>query len=119
MGLFPSPSSLEHGIISMLTSFTSSLRPSFPLATRALSTSTTARQQPRFSEDGSEQVFRPSNVQSKRMDDVGTRSIFTPEQDMFRESVRKFMQDTLAPQQEAFEKAGEPTREAWKAVGAQ
>jgi len=117
---FPSPpSSLQHSIISMLTSFTSSLRPSFSLATRALSTSTTARQQPRFSEDGSEQVFRPSNVQSKRMDDVGTRSIFTPEQDMFRESVRKFMQDTLAPQQEAFEKAGEPTREAWKAMGAQ
>jgi len=89
------------------------------LATRALSTSTTARQQPKYSEDGSEQVFRPSNVQTKRMDDVGTRSIFTPEQDMFRESVRKFMQDTLAPQQEAFEKAGEPTREAWKAMGAQ
>jgi len=77
------------------------------LATRALSTSTTARQQPRFSEDGSEQVFRPSNVQSKRMDDVGTRSIFTPEQDMFRESVRKFMQDTLAPQQEAAEAGAE------------
>ena len=33
-----------------------------------------------FPQDGSEQVFRPSNVQSKRMDDVGTRSIFTPEQ---------------------------------------
>ena len=31
-------------------------------------------------QDGGEQVFRPSNVQSKRMDDVGTRSIFTPEQ---------------------------------------
>merc|ERR1712172_323372 len=117
---FPSPpSSLQHSIISMLTSLTSSLRPSFSFATRALSTSTTARQQPRYSEDGSEQIFRPSNVQSKRMDDVGTRSIFTPEQDMFRESVRKFMQDTLAPQQEAFEKAGEPTREAWKAMGAQ
>merc|ERR1711971_548052 len=113
------PSSLQHSIISMLTSLTSSLRPSFSFATRALSTSTTARQQPRYSEDGSEQIFRPSNVQSKRMDDVGTRSIFTPEQDMFRESVRKFMQDTLAPQQEAFEKAGEPTREAWKAMGAQ
>ena len=58
-----------------------------------------------------------------------------PLQDMFRESVRKFMQDTLAPQQviywfllqsgfkrqhqEAFEKAGEPTREAWKAMGSQ
>ena len=94
----------------MLSSFTSSLRPSFSLATRALSTSTTVRQQPKYSEvsiclpfsyfiypaavnsiskptfqttfpqDGSEQVFRPSNVQSKRMDDVGTRSIFTPEQ---------------------------------------
>ena len=35
---------------------------------------------PTFLQDGSEQVFRPSNVQSKRMDDVGTRSIFTPEQ---------------------------------------
>merc|ERR1712032_777798 len=116
---FPSPPSSLHSIISMLTSFTSSLRPSFSLATRALSTSTTVRQQPKYSEDGSEQVFRPSNVQTKRMDDVGTRSIFTPEQDMFRESVRKFMQDTLAPQQEAFEKAGEPTREAWKAMGAQ
>ena len=95
-------------ITSMLSSFTSSLRPFFSLATRALSTSTTARQQPNYSEvsiwlshpipyspthtpansilkptflqDGSEQVFRPSNVQSKRMDDVGTRSIFTPEQ---------------------------------------
>merc|ERR1711962_1741085 len=103
----------------MLTSITSSLRPSFSLATRALATTNVVRQQPNYSEDGAEQVFRPSNVQSKRMDDVGTRSIFTPEQDMFRESVRKFMQDTLAPQQEAFEKAGEPTREAWKAMGAQ
>merc|ERR1712223_1542911 len=103
----------------MLTSITSSLRPTFSLATRALATTNVVRQQPNYSEDGGDQVFRPSNVQSKRMDDVGTRSIFPPEQDMFRDSVRKFMQDTLAPQQEAFEKAGEPTREAWKAMGAQ
>merc|ERR1711953_147070 len=103
----------------MLTSINSSLRPTFSRATRAFSTSLAVAQQPKFSEDGSGRGFRPSNVQSKRMDDVGTRSIFTPEQDMFRESVRKFMQDTLAPQQEAFEKAGEPTREAWKAMGAQ
>merc|ERR1712013_169744 len=62
----------------MLTSITSSLRPSFSLATRALATTNVVRQQPNYSEDVGEQVFRPSNVQSKRMGDVGTRSIFTP-----------------------------------------
>ena len=51
-------------------------------------------------QDGSEEVaFRPPNVQTKTMLDIGARSMFTPEQDMFRESVRKFMTDTLAPQQ--------------------
>ena len=51
-------------------------------------------------QDGSEEVaFRPPNVQTKTLLDIGTRSMFTPEQDMFRESVRKFMTDTLAPQQ--------------------
>jgi hypothetical protein len=36
------------------------------------------------------------------MMDIGTRAIFSPEQDMFRESVRKFMQTELGPQQVEF-----------------
>jgi len=38
---------------------------------------------------------------------------------MFRESVRKFMRDELAPQQDSFEEAGQPSREAWEALGSQ
>ena len=104
--------------LTSLTSLSSRLRP-LRLA-RSLATSRPALQQPGLAEDGSEAApARPSNVQTKNMLEIGTRSIFSPEQDMFRESVRKFMQDTLAPQQEAFEVAGQPTRESWLAMGAQ
>ena len=117
----------------MLTSITSSLRPSFSLATRALATTNVVRQQPNYSEVWSTIVrafylfvrrFRmveskcsglpmcrarewtmsapdPSSPQSRlgRMSKLGERRHFFVRQDMFRESVRKFMQDTLAPQQ--------------------
>ena len=65
-----------------------------------------------------------------RLTDIGARCIFTPEQvtledcadrsmqDMFREVVRKFMREQVAPQQPAFEEAGQPDREVWKALGA-
>ena len=39
-------------------------------------------------------------------------------QDMFREVVRKFLREQVAPQQPAFEEAGQPNREVWKALGA-
>ena len=66
-----------------------------------------------------------------RLTDVGSRSIFTEEQvilefvlmssskhqDMFREVVRRFVRDELAPQQKAFEEAGQPSREIWRALG--
>jgi len=64
-------------------------------------------------------AFRPSAVQMAKMTDIGCRSLFTPEQDMFRESTRKFMIDELAPQQDLFEEIGQPTREAWQAMGRQ
>eukprot|EP00091_Calanus_sinicus_P003525 TRINITY_DN13694_c0_g1_i1.p1 TRINITY_DN13694_c0_g1~~TRINITY_DN13694_c0_g1_i1.p1 ORF type:complete len:243 (+),score=54.71 TRINITY_DN13694_c0_g1_i1:374-1102(+) len=48
-----------------------------------------------------------------------SRRIFDNDQDMFRESVRKFLHDEIRPQQEEFEKNGEPSREAWKALGSQ
>ena len=51
--------------------------------------------------------------------DIGSRSIFNADHDMFRESVRRFMRDELAPQQEAFEKAGKPSAEAWRKLGQQ
>ena len=38
-------------------------------------------------------------------------------QDMFREVVRRFMREELVPQQKAFEEAGQPTREVWRALG--
>ena len=38
-------------------------------------------------------------------------------QDLFREVVRKFIQEQVAPQQAAFEEAGQPNREVWKALG--
>jgi len=53
------------------------------------------------------------------MDDLGTRNIFTPEQDMFRESVRRYMREELAPLQTKFEEDGQPTREAWLSLGSQ
>merc|ERR1712002_973667 len=58
---------------------------------------------------GSRHIFR----------DFHRKPIFTPEQDMFREATRKFMKDELAPQQEKFEEMGQPTREAWLAMGKQ
>ena len=38
-------------------------------------------------------------------------------QDLFREVVRKFIQEQVAPHQAAFEEAGQPNREVWKALG--
>jgi len=61
--------------------------------------------------------IRPSPAQMGRLTDTGSRSIFTEEQDMFREVVRRFMRDELAPQQRAFEEAGQPSREIWRALG--
>merc|ERR1719411_263242 len=63
--------------------------------------------------------LRLAPAQSARMDDLGTRNIFSPEQDMFRESVRRYMREELAPLQTQFEEAGQPTRAAWLSLGSQ
>ena len=49
--------------------------------------------------------------------DESTRPIKCKHQDMFREVVRRFMRDELSPQQKAFEEAGQPSREIWRALG--
>merc|ERR1719187_2085182 len=53
------------------------------------------------------------------MMDIGCRSIFDSDQDMFREVVRKWMREQLAPQQDRFEEEGQPSREVWREMGAQ
>jgi len=86
---------------------------------RSVSTSKWVSQQA-MEQEGEEPVaHRPATTQMKNMLDIGSRRIFTPEQDMFRESTRKFMKDVLAPQQAKFEEIGQPTREAWLAMGEQ
>merc|ERR1712172_329160 len=62
---------------------------------------------------------RPAAVQTPTMMDVGTRSIFTGEHDMFREVVRRFMKEKLEPLQVPFEEAGQPSKEIWLEMGAQ
>lgn len=62
-------------------------------------------------------AFRPENFQSGRFTDIGTRRIFSEEHDMFRESVRKFFQEEVAPYHAEWEKAGQVSRECWLKAG--
>ena len=63
--------------------------------------------------------LRPAAAQMGNMLEIGCRSVFTPENDMFREHVRRFMRERLAPLQNSFEEEGQPSREIWKEMGAQ
>ena len=60
---------------------------------------------------------RPAPTQSASMLDIGTRSIFNSDHDIFRESARKYMREQLAPLQASFEAEGQPSRECWKSLG--
>ena len=85
---------------------------------RGLSCSPAIRQRA-LEDDHLEEPPRPAAVQTATMRDVGTRSIFTAEHDMFRESVRRFMKEKLEPLQVPFEEAGQPSKEIWLEMGAQ
>jgi len=103
----------------MLSTLSPSLKSAGVKLARSVSTSKWVSQQA-MEQEGEEPVaHRPAATQMKNMLDIGSRRIFTPEQDMFRESTRKFMKDVLAPQQAHFEEIGQPTREAWLAMGEQ
>ena len=49
---------------------------------------------------------------------IGSRGIFNEEHDMFRENVRKFFREQVAPKHKSFEENGKVDRETWKACGA-
>jgi len=86
---------------------------------RGVSTTKGVLQQAMVQEGEDQAAHRPAATQMKNMLEIGSRHIFTPEQDMFREATRKFMKDELAPQQDKFEEMGQPTRESWLAMGKQ
>jgi len=88
---------------------------------RGFATSSCVRQQPlevSHGQDGDGEV-RPAAAQMGTMLDIGARSIFTADHDMFREQVRRWMKDRLAPLQNSFEENGQPSKEIWKEMGDQ
>ncbi|XP_050407402.1 long-chain specific acyl-CoA dehydrogenase, mitochondrial [Patella vulgata] len=55
--------------------------------------------------------------ESSNLMDIGNRGIFSEEHDMFRTSVRRFMQDEVAPNHDQWEKDGNVSREVWLKAG--
>jgi len=49
--------------------------------------------------------------------DIGTRRIFTPEHDQFRESCRQFFQEHVVPHHDDWEAQGHVSRELWRKAG--
>merc|ERR1711942_346766 len=87
----------------MLSTLSTSLRSASAVLARTVSTSHVVSQQTMVAhtQEGEEMVaHRPAATQMKNMMDIGPRRIFTPEQ-------------------AKFEEMGEPTREAWLAMGEQ
>ncbi|XP_073502706.1 long-chain specific acyl-CoA dehydrogenase, mitochondrial [Phyllobates terribilis] len=66
-----------------------------------------------------EQRSRIEPSQAKSLMDIGTRRIFTADHDIFRESVRRFFQQEVAPYHAEWEKAGQVSRELWEKAGQQ
>ncbi|XP_033098134.1 long-chain specific acyl-CoA dehydrogenase, mitochondrial-like [Anneissia japonica] len=60
---------------------------------------------------------RPEIGQAEKLTDIGTRRIMTSDHDMFRQTVRKFFQDEIAPHQDKWEKQGYVDRWAWERAG--
>ena len=89
----------------------------FPLV-RGISSSVGMRQKAMEVEEGGEGP-RPATAQMGTMVDIGARSIFNSDQDMFREQVRRWMRERLAPLQVPFEEEGQPSKEIWREMGAQ
>jgi len=51
------------------------------------------------------------------MTDIGLRSIFDEDHDMYRQTVRRFFQDEVAPQHAKWEEDGQISREIWERAG--
>jgi len=60
---------------------------------------------------------RTEPAQAATLMDIGTRSIFTEEHDMFREMVRKFYAERVVPFHDQWEEVGHVPRELWREAG--
>jgi long-chain-acyl-CoA dehydrogenase len=58
-------------------------------------------------------------AQASTLYDIGVRSIFNQDHDIFRESVRKFFQAEVAPNIDKWEDQGQVDREIWEKAGEQ
>lgn len=63
------------------------------------------------------QSFRPETAMASKLTDIGTRSIFTEEHDMFREQARRFFTEEVLPHHEKWENDGQVSRECWEKAG--
>jgi len=90
-------------------------------AMRSVSGTSKDFQKPDVKEDyhheESVKILRPPPCQMQNMMDIGSRSIFNEDHDMFRESARKFFRDVLHPQHKKFEADGRVSREIWQELG--
>jgi len=86
---------------------------------RGFVTSSCVRQQPQEVIECQDGEIRPAAAQMGTMLDIGARSIFTADHDIFREQVRRWMKERLAPLQNSFEENGQPSKEIWKEMGDQ
>jgi len=86
---------------------------------RCLTTTRTVAQLEQMVGEEGEVIPRPAASQMPNLTDIGCRTVFSSDQDMFREQVRRFMRDKLAPLQAEFEETGQPTKDIWLEMGAQ
>ncbi|XP_050686199.1 long-chain specific acyl-CoA dehydrogenase, mitochondrial-like [Eriocheir sinensis] len=64
-------------------------------------------------------TYRPSTVTAPNMMDIGVRSIFDEDHDIFRKSARKFFTEEVLPYHRQWEKDGNISRECWLKAGEQ
>ncbi|XP_077993605.1 long-chain specific acyl-CoA dehydrogenase, mitochondrial-like [Glandiceps talaboti] len=87
--------------------------------TRTLPTIQNARLQSTNPEaDGETVSFRPEIGQASALTDIGARRVLSEEHDMFRESVRRFMKEEVAPYEAQWMEDGNVSREVWEKAGA-
>ncbi|XP_074653072.1 long-chain specific acyl-CoA dehydrogenase, mitochondrial-like [Tubulanus polymorphus] len=63
--------------------------------------------------------FRPEIGQSSALTDFGTRSLFTEDHDIFRQTCRRFFQEEVVPHHDEWEKVGRCPKELWEKAGSQ
>merc|ERR1712136_325484 len=67
-----------------------------------------------YSQDGG---FRPPTSQMPKMTDIGSRSLFSPDQDALRETVRKFFSKEVIPHYSKWEDQGHADKSVWNKAG--